>query len=403
MGALGGSCSAGGDTQDDAAVVDSNAGLSSTTPIFGMPTVNGSPEGSQPLLGLSPGIDAQGTPQNVGTELLCDGIDENNNGIVDDVDIGQDGLCDCLRIGFLGNLASDAGNQTGAFEQWLEDRSDFDVTHIEADQPLVLSELTALQVVVVGNLAQRVNSGGYSDQEVEILRQWVEAGGGLITLAGYTARETDMSATAQLLAPLGVGYDTQGRGPGVLGVGAPPVLVDTILVPDHPTMEGITAMGVYNAYPVQGDGEAILSDGTFNLAMAKGYGEGQVYVFADEWVTQDALWVPGEQMQRPQTECQRNCTQCQMECSSCDRQCTDCSLQPCQGGGMPAEGETCARGCDQSCESCSTRCDTCQATCDACSVGEVMGELDIPRFWLNVMRFLTPENECQVPVPQTLR
>lgn len=398
-----GGCSAGGASEAEEATRVQASGQPPMVSTLGDNSGAAEPVSFAPGLEVGPAVDGQGQPLNVGSESLCDGIDENNNGIVDDVDIGQDGLCDCLRIGFLGDLASDAGNATGAFEEWLEARSDFAVTHIEANDPLLATSLAALQVVVVGNLAQRVNAGGYSEEEVNILSQWVEAGGGVITLAGYTAREDDMSSTAQLLEPMGVGYDYAGRGPGVLGVGAPPVLVNQILLPDHPTMDGISTMGVYNAYPVTGDGEVILTDGTFDLAMVKGFGEGQVFVFSDEWVTQDALWVPGAEQQRPLTQCQRECAQCAMECGSCDTQCTACSEQPCQGGELPVEGEECARGCDQACGSCTDRCDTCEASCAACSVDEVTGELDIPRFWLNVMRWLTPENECQVPVPAVLR
>jgi hypothetical protein len=54
-------------------------------------------------------IDPNGRPLNIGSELACDGIDENQNGVTDDVDKGKDGLCDCLRIGFLGALASSNG------------------------------------------------------------------------------------------------------------------------------------------------------------------------------------------------------------------------------------------------------------------------------------------------------
>ncbi len=28
---------------------------------------------------------------------VCDGIDNDGNGIIDDVDVGHDGVCDCLR------------------------------------------------------------------------------------------------------------------------------------------------------------------------------------------------------------------------------------------------------------------------------------------------------------------
>jgi hypothetical protein len=353
------------------------------------------------LIGDGPIIGSNGNPIDIGSELACDGVDENANGIVDDVDKGRDGLCDCLRIGFLGALASDAGNRTGAFEAWLEERSDVPVTHIGARDVLTPALLEGLQVLVIGNLAERSAAGGYSAAEVDALRQWIEVdAGGVISLAGYTSREADIAPTVALLAPMGLGYDYQGRGPGVLGVGAPPVIARGILAPEHPTMDGITALGVYNAYPVIGDGEVIVSEGALTLAMAKTFGAGNVFAFSDEWVTQDALWYPMQD--RPLTPCQQSCNQCNTQCTSCDQQCTACQNQPCQGGQPVADGGVCARGCDQGCTSCTTNCQSCEAVCDACSVTEQQDQLDIPRFWLNVLRWLTPANECQVPAPPAI-
>jgi hypothetical protein len=346
----------------------------------------------------TPAVDSNGNPVNIGSEVACDGLDDNQNGIIDDVDKGKDGLCDCLRIGFLGNFASDAGNRTGAFESWLEERSDVPVTHIGARDMLTPELLRNLQVVVIGNLSERANGPAHTPAEVDALRQWVEVdAGGLMSLAGYTAREQDIVPTVTLLAPTGLSYDYAGRGPGVMGTGAPPVLTRGIVATDHATLAGISVMGVYNAYPVVGDGQVLIREGAFNLAMAKTLGAGNVFAFSDEWITQDALWFP--MMNRPLTPCQQSCNQCNMQCTSCDQQCAACQLQPCQGGQQVPDGGTCARGCDQACQGCSGNCATCEQACTACSALEPMGELDIPRFWLNVLRWLTPSNECQVPVP----
>lgn len=341
-------------------------------------------------------VDSNGNPINIGSEAACDGVDDNNNGIIDDVDRGRDGLCDCLRIGFLGALASDAGNMTGAFQAWLEERSDVPVKQIGARETLTADLLRDLQVLVVGNVADRANAGGFPPAEIEALRQWVDVeGGGLMTLAGYTARDADVAPTVSLLAPFGLGYDYQGRGPGVLGTGAPPMLVRGLVAPEHPTLAGITVLGVYYAYPVQGDGQVLVSESGFNLAMAKTVGTGHVFAFSDEWITQDALWYP--MMNRPLTPCEQSCTQCTSQCVQCDTQCASCQLEPCQGG-QPAGG-TCVRGCDQACQMCSANCQTCEQACTDCSALEQRDQLDIPRFWLNVLRWLTPANECQVPVP----
>jgi hypothetical protein len=397
----GAGCSAGGAGGNEVGV-QPGAGPGTIAPGGG--NADGSLGGQDPGFLIGDGtqaVDPNGNPLNIGSEVACDGVDENQNGVVDDVDKGRDGLCDCLRIGFLGDFASDAGNRTGAFEAWLEERSDVPVTHIGAGDTLTPELLRDLQVIVVGNLSQRANGAGYSEAEVEAVHQWIEVeAGGLMTLAGYTAREADIVPTVALLAPTGLSYDYMGRGPGVLGMGAPPVITRGIVAADHPTLEGLTAMGVYNAYPVLGDGQVLIREGNFNLAMAKTLGAGNVFAFSDEWITQDALWYP--MMNRPLTPCQQTCNQCNMQCASCDQQCTACEAQPCQGGAQPPDGGTCPRGCDQACQGCSGNCQTCEQACSACSALEQMDTLDIPRFWLNVLRWLTPANECQVPVPPSI-
>ena len=130
------SCSAGGST--GSATLEpgqSNPG----NPPGNTPVAPGGGSPADPGFLLGDGeqaVDINGNPVNIGSEIACDGVDENQNGVIDDVDKGKDGLCDCLRIGFLGALASDAGNATGAFETWLEERSDVPVTHIGARDAL---------------------------------------------------------------------------------------------------------------------------------------------------------------------------------------------------------------------------------------------------------------------------
>jgi hypothetical protein len=150
------------------------------------------------------------TPRNIGSEAACDGLDENENGIIDDVDVGMDGLCDCLHIGFLGGISGESGQTTGTFAAWLEERSDVPIQQIDAQTPLSADLLAGLQVLIVGNLVQRTHSGAapyYSAAEVSALSDWVQAGGGLMALAGYTSSAQAVLPSNELLTPEGVSYD----------------------------------------------------------------------------------------------------------------------------------------------------------------------------------------------------
>lgn len=352
-----------------------------------------------PINDFSGGGPSGPVPENIGSEELCDGIDENNNGIIDDVDVGNDGLCDCLNIAFLGELASNAGDATGAFEDWLEARSDIPVTHIGARDELAPETFSSLQVVIVGNMTERVGNP-YSSAELASLESFVtERGGGVMSLAGYTANETAMEPTVELMGFTGMGYAYQGTGPGILGQGAPPVRITGISAPDHPTVDGVDAVGVYFGYPVTGDGEVIFEQEDYVLAMAKQVGNGRAFAFADEWITQDRLWLPQMQTQTALTQCQQRCMQVEEECGRCETQCAECETQPCQGGG-DLDPATCPRGCDSGCESCSAQCEMGQMECTTCMAAEsAEPELDMARFWLNVISWLTPDNECKVRIP----
>ena len=86
-----------------------------------------------------------------GTSELCDGVDNDANGVIDDVDVGGDGVCDCLNIGTIGSIGpwSDGGN---IFETWLNARTPLGAVPL-ADQPLTAELLAPLQVIVVLHVA----------------------------------------------------------------------------------------------------------------------------------------------------------------------------------------------------------------------------------------------------------
>lgn len=343
-------------------------------------------------------------PLNLGSETTCDDMDENSNGIIDDVDVGKDGLCDCIHIGFFGEISSDAGMKTASFEAWLVARSgQVPIKHLAANETLTADWLASLQVLIVGGMQDRAAAGGkFTAEEVAAFDDWVQnRGGGVITLSGYTASSDDARPTNELLVNTGLSYQLTGVPmDGVIGDGAPPNWLTGIVAPDHPTVDQVSQIGVYYAYPVKGDGTVILREGTYDLAMAKEVGMGKVFIFSDEWITQDATWAglsDGQSM-----PCQQPCNEQQNSCRIASEQCTQCEMAPCSDPNDTDAG-TCAKGCQPSCENETMRCQTNTDLCTACQAEADARAEATPRLWLNTIRWLTPTSECKVDIPPSVR
>lgn len=367
------------------------------------------PPGMQEPGALIDGVDdgsgegSSGVPR-LGTETLCDGIDENGNGIIDDVDVGRDGLCDCIRLGFFGEVSSDAGGETAAFQAWLEERSgQIPVQNLRATETLTAEWLADLHVVIVGGMQERAALGApFTQAELDALDTWlIERGGGVFTLAGYTESSGDAEPTNALLARLGIQYQTSGiAAAGVIGEGAPPIWLTGIASPDHPSVEGVEQFGFYFGYPVAGDGLVVMRDRGYDLAMAKEYGAGRVFVFGDEWITQDVTW--SGSVVGGNDPCQQPCNEQASTCRISAEQCSRCDMEPCSDPN-DTDLTTCSKGCQPSCESETRRCLDYTAQCDACSADAEAREQATPRLWLNTIRWLTPANECQVEIPPTIK
>src|SRR5690606_25472653 len=159
-----------------------------------------------------------GTGATLGSnEDLCDGIDNDGNGIIDDVDVGRDGICDCLMIATLGKPGK--WGQGDVFATWLDSRSASGATKL-ADSVLTPELLAPFHVVVIEDVS--VIGRTYEPSEVEALRDWVAAGGGLMTLIGYADPDERLNVNT-LLAPFELQYGArqiaQRRGGSTLPIG----------------------------------------------------------------------------------------------------------------------------------------------------------------------------------------
>lgn len=248
-----------------------------------------------------------------GSGEVCDGIDNDGNGVIDDIDVGNDGVCDCLRVATLG--APGKWGEGDVFKAWLDSRSVKGAVALGA-QVLDRALLDKYQVIVAQDLSTLGRA--YSAEEVSAMKDWVSAGGGLLTLIGYgdPSERTNVNA---LLAPFGTSYASA----QILQKSGGSTVPVTGWVA-HPVTEGVSLVGVDNGYEVTGSGLTLATEQGKTMLKAQALERGHLLVWGDEWITYNSEW----------------------------------SSRP---------------------------------------------DYQVTRFWLNMIKWLTPENDCQVAIPPDVR
>jgi hypothetical protein len=218
-----------------------------------------------------------------GNELTCDGVDDDQNGVIDDVDKGKDGVCDCLKIATLGAPGkSGAGN---VFANWLATRTDFGAMALGAAD-LTSALLAGYEVIIAQDVSTKTffgGTGGYSQAEVNVLNDWVNAGGGFMAIGGYENEYSIYDANV-LLEPFGLTFLGQ-----QLFAGGPSTV--SSWVTPHPLTDGITLIGVDNGHAAAGAGTALGSQNGYDLLRAHTVGQGRIVMWGDEWITYDSEWL----------------------------------------------------------------------------------------------------------------
>jgi hypothetical protein len=165
----------------------------------------------------------------------------------------------------------------------MKDRFETEVVALDGE-PLSAQRLAAFQVLLVRDVSTNNSpSLSFSAAEVEALWEWVRAGGGLMTVIGYSDA-TEINNVNRLLEPFGLSYASDQI---VQGQGAAVPVTQWF---EHPLTRGITQVGADNGYPAVGQGTTIAAQDGFDLGKAVTIGDGHVLVWGDEWVTYEAEW-----------------------------------------------------------------------------------------------------------------
>jgi len=211
---------------------------------------------------------------------ICDGIDNDVNGVVDDLDVGNDGICDCLKVATLG-VRGTAG-VGDVFATWLASRSVSGAVDL-GSMVLTPALLAPFQVIVSQNVSEIGRA--YSASEIQALNDWIKQGGGFMTMIGY-ADQSEIVNVNSLLAPVGMSYGEEQILAKMGGNTIPVAMWQT-----HPVTTGITRIGIDNGYPVAGTGMTLATEGGHDVLKVQEVVKGRVLMWGDEWITFNTEWV----------------------------------------------------------------------------------------------------------------
>jgi hypothetical protein len=230
--------------------------------------------------GEGPSFDVGGADTSAGAcmptaadETVCDGVDDDCNGFIDDIDVGGDGICDCLVIAIIGTPGSNPSSQ---FVAWLTMQG----TSSERIDPALVDDtvLAPYDIVVLDQLTR-----SYTAAEATAFADWVDAGGGLMSMTGHTSNPVSAQDWPNgILGSFAIAYQ------GALLNG--PV---TDFLP-HPITMGLTSVtfagGFEVAETMANTTEIVAQLPAAPIARAREFGDGKVFVWGDEWIEYDSEW-----------------------------------------------------------------------------------------------------------------
>ncbi len=239
------------------------------------------------FIGTNSDIDAA-LPQAVG----CDG--------------GDGCTCSPFRLAVLGKPgkwgANPGGDPDTALQDWLNSRAagTAQVDNFTSRQTLTADFLAGYDVIILASLSEDSSAGPwwtFTDAEAAAFRTWIENGGGVIALTGYSSGDETAPIT-RLVGFSGVVYDQTVWGAcddwSICNCTHSSTAKDwnrtDPIIADLST--GVKLVGFENGrtIAVPADGHVVATVNGNNVLAGKLVGKGRVLLFGDEWITYTSQW-----------------------------------------------------------------------------------------------------------------
>ncbi len=240
------------------------------------------------------------------------------------------GNCQCLTIASLGKVAhygnqSGGGDNTDAFQNYMNTQTKGTATMAlfgnvvgsTRNFTLTADFLKKYDVIILQALEDSEYTGfwTFTGDEVSALSDWVNKGGGLITMSGYGSQSQEVDPVNQLLAPFGISYQP-----------SPDIFVQSDCtnnmcycadgsIPfggwntsDSPLVDNLNStdrqVGVFMGRPITCADCQVMGTWQTNtlVGVHKQVGAGRVFAWADEWVTYTSQW-KGDSIYQAQAQC----------------------------------------------------------------------------------------------------
>jgi len=215
----------------------------------------------------------------VPAEEVCNEIDDDCDGFIDNVDVGMDGICDCLSIALVGN---EGANPSAEFQAWLEAQgTQVDRINTNPNEPLDKATLEKYDIIILDWLVR-----GYTADEAAATKDWIENGGGLMSMTGHTNSQIVADRPNSLIKPMGLSYNTS------KGFFSGPITSFT----DHPINAGLTSVSFFGGLYVDivddgvGVNDSIMTLPQGPVGVVQDRVNGSLFIFGDEWVEFDSEW-----------------------------------------------------------------------------------------------------------------